>query len=188
MAMAKIRNTGEVHGPVPYVLPPSWANLVAFTSRLATALRATDWGVIWNFTLSIELLSLLRVLLMNAQRTGSGAQRRSGRGARTHLLLRASGPGPIGCVLRGPGPTGWRSTMILRTIFKYSQTAEKRVARGRMRKVAAVPDSMPVMLLLLRPMDEITYPAGMLRLTAPLLIACEAFLVFFSSSVLRFSC
>lgn len=30
---------------------------------------------------------------------------------------------------------------MLRTICKSSQTAEKRVARGRMRKVAAVPDS-----------------------------------------------
>lgn len=36
--MAKIRNTGEkVHGPYDYdyVLPPSWANPVAFTSTVS---------------------------------------------------------------------------------------------------------------------------------------------------------
>lgn len=74
------------HGPILWRL----------LARLATALRATDWGVILEtLRYPLKLLSLLRRCYIdgNAQRTGSGApaQRpelvRGARNARRHLLL-----------------------------------------------------------------------------------------------------
>lgn len=94
----------------------------------------------------------------------------------------ASGSGPIGCVCLAwawPYLAGDR-LLMLRTICKSSQTAEKRVARGRMRKVAAVPDSYASDAVVASGRwRKITYHAVILRLTA--------LLVFFLSSILRFT-
>lgn len=135
----------------------------------------------------MKLLSLLRRCYIEwerpANRVRCAAAHATHAGTYSYYFA-PGGSGPIRCVCLAwawPYCTNWRSPLMLRTICKSSQTAEKRVARGRMRKVAAVPDSYASDAVV-APADgrEITYHAVILRLTA--------LLVFFSPStnILRF--